>query len=833
MAADLDRIGRNIQRLVQQSAPDDDIQDYLDGEGVTLDQVMAHQPQRGPVGRAVDTVGRTVNRAINAVQGTQDPAFQDVPAYAADTPETMQGQAQAKAYAIDDKAYGDILRKQLGDRFVRKETDANGYEVIVYRDEGGQEKKGYVNRPGLDWQDVDRGLSATTPYLASAGPVAKLTSGAGAVGRGLWQLAAGGGTNLAQQRVAQDMGSEQPMDLGQAGLTGALQGFAAVARPLTAGAVTGGTVGAMTDGDAEDKIAGGLFGALGGAGIGKGIEKIQAPRINPGATDDAGNLAGTMRQRAESAGLDTAKMSPDDVDQWLTGVTLTKDQTELAAAIETGKFGLTTTKGQRTKDPQLLSVEKDARYGNLGDEAKKLLAAFDAEQKLQIEGSALRRTPLPRGGATTQPADPYRDGMGAMVAPNRNDTMSRLVTPDELGSGINKGVSAARQGGDELINKAWKDVTDIVPADEAMPLLAQKVGAKVGDLPIDEMLTPAATRMEKELAAFVQGEAKSGSPGLIGEKSVKTVDQMRRRLLSIRDAAGNQTDRSTAKAIYDGFNDWIDEIAEQGFIKGKPEAAAALRTARQVTAEVKQAFAPIGPGGKKGPAAKILQDIVDGADTPERIVGRLLGSGGPQTVPNAGSVEAVQQIKRVLFQGVRGNKLVDEKLAASTWGDLRMAYWSRLIINKSGDMHTPQMIVNNVEAALKNQRSLMLQMFDKNEMKVFSEYVGAMKRLAYKDPNPSGTATALRAAYRNENSWLKEFFNTQSKRELFSKHNVLMSRFYQFLAKKVPANIFGSRDMIGSQAAKRAIDQNLTPRAAMNAGGYAGSAGSQSDAQRQ
>jgi hypothetical protein len=802
---------------------------YPDMPREEFDSKIGLQP-RGMVGRAVDTVGRVVGKAAEAIQGRQDPAFASVPAYMGDTYETMQGQAQAKSVAIDDAAYGDILRKQLGNRFIRQEKDANGYPVIVYRGQDGSEQKGYVNKPGLDFQDVDRGLSATLPYLATAGPIGKLTRGVGTVGKLVTQGLGAAGTSIGQDIAAQQMGSEQDVDLGRAGMTGALGGFAAVARPLLAGGVTGGVIGASTEGDIEDKVVGGLFGGAVGASVGKGIERVQKPRVAPGAVDEQGKLSGQMRQKAERAGLNPDEMSPEDVNQWLDGVTLTADQAELAAAIETGKFNLMTTKGIRTKDPQLLSIEKDARYGNLGESAKQLLKAYDDESAKQIQGSALRR----RAAEDGRPVDPYKDGVGAMVAPTRNDMVPQQVTPDQFGTSINRGLTAAKDAGDELINKAWKDVTDIVPAEQAMPLMAGKLRSRVGDMVLDSELTPAAVRMERELAAFVGGEAKSGSPGLIGETQIQTVDQMRRRLLKMKDASSSNSDRAASKAIYDGFNDWIDEIADQGFIKGNnPEAAAALRTARQVTAEVKQAFAPRDPAGKASPAGKIMQGIVDGADTPEGIINQLLGASGPVTAPKPGSVQAVRQIKKVLFDGVRGSKLVDDQVANTTFNDIRMAYWSRLVINKEGKMHTPQMIVNNVEAALRNQGSLVREMFKPDEVKIFREYVAAMKRLAYKDPNPSGTATALRAAMRNEDSWLKTFFQTQSKRELFSKHNVLMSRFYQFLAKKVPVNAFGSRDMVGTRAAERAIDPNLTLRQQSNPAGFAASATAQSDAQRQ
>lgn len=46
--ADLDKVKRNISRMVDQNAPEADIDNYIRSEGVTLDQIRAHRPSQGP-----------------------------------------------------------------------------------------------------------------------------------------------------------------------------------------------------------------------------------------------------------------------------------------------------------------------------------------------------------------------------------------------------------------------------------------------------------------------------------------------------------------------------------------------------------------------------------------------------------------------------------------------------------------------------------------------------------------------------------------------------------------------------------------------------------------
>jgi hypothetical protein len=75
--------------------------------------------------------------------------------------------------------------------------------------------------------------------------------------------------------------------------------------------------------------------------------------------------------------------------------------------------------------------------------------------------------------------------------------------------------------------------------------------------------------------------------------------------------------------------------------------------------------------------------------------------------------------------------------------------------------------------------------------------------------NPSGTSYELRAAMRGTSEpAMKVFLQAQSKRELFSKGNVLMSRLYSILAKRIP-NVAGTRDAMARPIAERATSQEV------------------------
>lgn len=91
--------------------------------------------------------------------------------------------------------------------------------------------------------------------------------------------------------------------------------------------------------------------------------------------------------------------------------------------------------------------------------------------------------------------------------------------------------------------------------------------------------------------------------------------------------------------------------------------------------------------------------------------------------------------------------------------------------------------------------------------------VEALKVITYKDPNPSGSGTAVRSLVPN---LVAEGLETQAKRELFSKHNVLMSRIYRAMAKTIRSPV-----KTDSFAVNRAVSQKVTPKSPPSLGGYA------------
>lgn len=168
----------------------------------------------------------------------------DLPSVYSQFPNELEGpMGLAATFGASDPAMGDVVAKQLGDRFVRRETvstegdpkqpfrprgsptpsvPSESYDVIVSRGPNGEEQRGYVNKPGLDSEDVVRGVRGALPYVGTG--LGGMVAGAG---RGLLanmaiQGALGGATSVGGDAALIPMGSEQGIDVPKALISTAL-----------------------------------------------------------------------------------------------------------------------------------------------------------------------------------------------------------------------------------------------------------------------------------------------------------------------------------------------------------------------------------------------------------------------------------------------------------------------------------------------------------------------------------------------------------------------------------------------------------------------------------
>jgi len=238
---------------------------------------MAVFEVQGPDGKVYEVEASDANTAASAFQqtaqpkqpgpswwqrnitGMQDPAQGQLPSVYSQYPGELEGPTgRAALFGASDAQMGDIVQKSLGDKFVRREKDANGYDVFITRGADGQEQKAYLNKPGLDLEDVARGVRGALPYMLTGGAAGLAGRGAGVLANMALQGGGAAATSVAGDVAQMPMGSEQGVELEKAGWAGGLS-----AAGPAAGRAVGNVVTALKD--KFTPVAGALQGKSGRA----------------------------------------------------------------------------------------------------------------------------------------------------------------------------------------------------------------------------------------------------------------------------------------------------------------------------------------------------------------------------------------------------------------------------------------------------------------------------------------------------------------------------------------------------------------------------------------
>ncbi|RTL64644.1 MAG: hypothetical protein EKK41_21160 [Hyphomicrobiales bacterium] len=641
--------------------------------------------------------------AYDSIVGREDPRYKGLPTL--DEALTAEGKRQGRfltspeqrqiraavPFAATDEAYGDVMANALGDRYLGREQDRYGNPIIVYRGDDGHEKRAYVNRPGLDSEDISRGITQAVPYVIGglgAGAVK-----AGLLTRSLLQGATAAGVSVGQDLAAQPLGSEQ--------------------------------------GVSPERAA--VAGAAGAAGEAFSVPITAAWRkfvTVPGLFDRAsGQLTPKGAQIAIDAGLDPSALTGRIGHEFAKTYARTGEAAAAGRQFASHDLGIESTVGQRTKDAQQLLEEGAMRRGIYGESAKQEMRAFDERQRQQLLNAAL-------GDAENAGAGnlPNSRGLAASMNPARP---VESMTPQEFGHSIQEGLRGARASARQAENDAWQGLHSITAHPEAMDLLPHSIGAALGEREIDQVSTPAAYRMATILQRYMTGEAADETLSVLGQNmATPTVDGIRRRLLNTMRNAGTPQDRAAAGRIYDGFNDWIGHAADAQLLLGHPDAAAALRGARQISREIRDLFQPR-EQGKQTAAANILSKVVEKADSPEAVVQALFGN-GPNGGLKIGTIDALDRMRDALqrFGGPEGQNV---------WNDIRTAYWTKLVTDRKGELASPTVMLNSLKTAFDKQGTVMSRLYQPGELRDIRKLMRALEQITYKDPNPSGSGYAVAA----------------------------------------------------------------------------------------
>lgn len=628
----------------------------------------------------------------NTVKGRHDPNY----AAAESNPRLGMihrdvGNAMANAGLLNasDEQLADIATKTLGKRLVRREKDANGYDVFMTRGDDGKEYASYLNKPGLDAQDVARFTMGAAPFLASGG----LALGAGA-GRGLaanvaLQGVTAGSTSMAADAGLSLMGSEQGIDPAKAAIAA---GFGA------AGPIAGKAVGALWQ------------------------RFIQEPKYFDRAT---GMLTAEGQAAAKQLGMDPATMAADA--QRTFGKTYAASPQDAAKMVDSGQlnFNVPQTLGQRTKDPEQLMVEKAMRHGTYGDNAKTMLTGLDTQQKTAIN-AAMRET-IPTQIATMPgTSQNWQTGIQGVFSGGKP------IEKDFLGEVLGGSIKGARGAAGTLEDKAWDGIGVLRATPQALEDLPNAIKSSLSFAP-DETLHPATWRMLQRLNAFTKGEKFGSNLDILGPDNTGDLDTLRRQLLSASQSTTNKADATLASGVYKSFNNWMLESAKKQLLLGNEQDAAKLVSARDVTRTIHDIFEP-SVKGKATPGAAIIKKVLE-QDTPERVIDAVFS--GPRAGIKDGSLEAIKRMRMAV------DTYGDKAAAQDLWASLKVAHWSKLVQGKDGQLLDNKVILNNIRTAFANQRSLMDTLYTRSDREIMLRAIRMLEGVTYKDPNPSGTATGV------------------------------------------------------------------------------------------
>jgi len=618
-----------------------------------------------------------------------------------DTLKTISRINRMKPFAQSDKAYAGIVRKALGDRFIRMEDD-NGYPVVIYRGKDGSEKAAYVNKPGLDDQDIDREIHRAIPYLIGGGALGRFLVGpqsgalVGALGWGI----AEGTTSLTMDAIAKAAGSDESLMtmLKRSGLAaaGGAAGDAA-GRALSA-------VGAWLK--ANKYVDGGRLSE-------SGVKRVKELGLDPDeiqkAIDDG--LINPDEMARDMARPQIYGEAQTDEFGRVTGSEVGPHALRRKYEAKTAGVDLTT--GEATRNADVIALEDAYAAGEMGDKARDIMRARigrpgdemvasrrmqeGAEKTLYKDTGAVEATPVEAGGSIQSTVrSKYAEEMAPL-----NEALNniRRYNPDrEQLRGLGKYLNDAFEK-EQAVRDAVSELQSASGTDIGM-----SNSAKAVDL----------------LVRYVKGEEKAPVSPLLGGKDmkaaksvapVKSVTEVRRALMRIRDAAKPTLEKNTkadyrgVAKIIDAFDNWVMDTADR-------YDAQELRDYMENMlnrAIVKSKYF----GGKNDEGGRWVKKIIESGElNPTNVIADLKGN-------NRYAVQRVRALKRAI-----GESSTEMKM-------LKGLMLSDIFQTPKGSMRPIDKIMDELKSLQRN-KAVYKELFNERERKAIANFMmktKALKRL--------------------------------------------------------------------------------------------------------
>lgn len=489
--------------------------------GKYSDALLAPAASNEPTDNAGVTAGKyssallTPSSVENAKPRTKA-ELPDLPSVYSQFPDELEGpMGLAATFGASDPAMGDVVAKQLGDRFVRRETvstegdpkqpfrprgsptavvPSQSYEVIVTRGPNGEEQRGYINKPGLDTEDVVRGVRGALPYVGTGFGGMAAGAGRGLLANMAIQGVLGGATSVGGDAALIPMGSEQGIDVPKALISTAM----GAAAPGT-GRAAGNT--AQYVSDAVRPLPAELNGISRGA-VRRLARAVEADHVTPQA------YAGT-----------SAELGPEgmlaDYGHNLRG--------------QAGAIARTPGEGQ--------TIVRDALEQRAQGAPARMTQALDnafgpAQNMVELERNTV--------DAANQAAAPHYAQFRAADIPMTNELAAALREAQQWGA-VQEGVKMAR--GQSLMPRAinrlesdpmtaitglQRNVTDLVPTGQELDYVKRALDAKAtaafekGDDHLGTLINNTAARLRNEVDRILSPADPAASPYAIARQTAGT-----------------------------------------------------------------------------------------------------------------------------------------------------------------------------------------------------------------------------------------------------------------------------------------------------------------------
>lgn len=677
---------------------------------------------RSAIGTIGDKVVEGAKWARDAFVGPSD--LPDLPEFDAPAPSAMGTSKTALGLLTsnDPAAHVDILRKNYpGIQFQQARSEENGEDYLIAF---WTDENGQEHKGYVNAPGFSgRDASALTAQALAYLPAARFGQGAGLI-TGAAKRAVPGLVSRIGRTAAATAATRAGLDAA-AGPLGSDQG---INWPEVA--VTGAAGGAA---EVAAPIVSGTYRALRGNPLRRG----------PG-------LSRQGERQAAGVGLNTSEMPPEALQEFAR-VAEGGSVAPAGRAAELTEFGIPASRGQVTQSYQQLNLEDRMRRGLLGAEPESIMKGLDQRQADAIAAGA--------------------DRVQGKLQPRKS------VDVPEAQSRFLSGVTKAERAADKKVDDAYTAMRGMdhagVPTPDKATLMGRfNAALEAKDRFADATLTPATMRALREL------EERLGAGGGV---TLDDFEKARRVLITTRKVAPNPTDRANVDILKGALDDWLDETVDAGLMSGDPAIIEALKKARHARTEYGRLFAAKDANDAAG---KIVEKIIDKAETPEMAMNYVFGQGSL-----AGRAEATGAVKRL-------KKILGED--SDAWNALREAAWSRLTRDSRGRVRSPTMLQKEWDEFNLRNRSLRDALFSEEEIAMMNRYRRAVSLTDRPPTNSSQTAFAIESALRQ---MLRGFGARQRLQGDFATGTML-----NFIS-RLPMNPLGLGDWARRRAAAQAVER--------------------------